>query len=92
MPMRQNGLAKLVEECGEVQQVAGKMLQYPELQGTTFETHPDGTHLKSRLEDEIADVFAACDFVCAKLELNKAKIVDRAKQKQALFMKWDKEA
>ncbi len=31
MPMTNNGLSKLVEELGELGQVAGKMLQFPDL-------------------------------------------------------------
>lgn len=49
--MPAKGLAKLIEECGELQQIAGKKLAY-----YTTDEHPDGQGpLSTRLEDEIAD-------------------------------------
>lgn len=45
------GLAKLIEECGELIQVAGKKLAF-----YTTDVHPDGgpsPSLKRRMEDEI---------------------------------------
>ena len=51
------GLAKLVEECGEVVQVVGKLMM----------THGDPAHwsgdLRAMLVDEVADVCAASMFV-----------------------------
>ncbi len=91
MPMRDNGLAKLVEECGEVLQVAGKLQQYPELQHEDDIAHPDGTKLRERLKEEMADVLAAIEFVTQKLGLDKYDIFDRAQAKTKLFKQWDKE-
>lgn len=92
MSMQQNGLAKLVEECGEVMQVAGKMIQYPELQPiTNVNKHPDGTVLRDKLEEEIADVAASLRFVADKLKLSKVKISKRLAEKLKLFEQWDKE-
>ncbi len=97
MAMQQNGLAKLTEELGELQQVIGrlqqvigKMLQYPELQLTDGE-HPDGTVLRRRFEEELADVEAAATFVAAKLKLDVSAIKSRAAMKRARFQQWDAE-
>ncbi len=91
MPMRHKGLAKLTEECGELQQVIGKLFQYPNLIDCTEIQHPDGTILRACLEDEIADVLAAIEFVHQKLKLNTAEMTHRRAVKLALFQKWDKE-
>lgn len=88
MAMRHKGLAKLAEEIGELGQVVGKRLQYPE------GPHPDEYRekpLDERMEDEIGDVIAACWFVVRKRELDKPKVVRRMMEKQALFAQWDME-
>lgn len=52
------GIAKLAEECGELQQIIGKLMAYPSGE------HPDGAgDLAERLRDEMADVMAAVQFV-----------------------------
>jgi NTP pyrophosphatase (non-canonical NTP hydrolase) len=52
------GLSKLVEECGEVLQVAGKLM------GTGGQVeHWDGTDLRERMTEELADLLAAIDFL-----------------------------
>jgi hypothetical protein len=52
------GLAKLAEECGELLQVIGKIIAYP------AGIHPDGGPLLAlRITDELADVYAAIQFV-----------------------------
>lgn len=82
--MTGKGLAKLIEECGELVQVAGKRLAY-----YTTETHPDGgPSLKQRLEDEIADVTAACMFVIETHGLDARRISERTIKKLALFHNW----
>jgi len=91
MPMRHQGLPKLAEECGELQQVIGKLFQYPDLKFTRAVEHPDGTVLLTRLEEEIADVLAAIEFVHQKLKLNTADMTHRRAVKLALFQKWDSE-
>lgn len=54
------GLGKLIEECGELLQVLGKLIAYP------AGTHPDGgPPLQDRLSDESADVQAALTFLHA---------------------------
>lgn len=78
-----NGLSKLVEECGEVQQVIGK------IQGTDGkEIHWDGSNLRDRLTEEVADVIAAGLFVASKNNLN---VSDRILMKLAKFGTWNSE-
>ena len=96
MSMQQNGLAKLIEECGEVLQIAGKMIQYPDLQlpvvhERLFKLHPDGTNLRVHLEEELGDLYAALNFVMKKLQLNEVIVRVRSEEKLALFKQWDKE-
>ncbi len=80
------GLSKLIEESGEVVQVCGKLL------GTGGEVaHWDGTELRSRLEEEIADLMAACDFVIQHNSLDKHTISKRIIEKLARFEKWHQE-
>ena len=82
--MTAKGLAKLIEECGELLQVAGKKLAY-----WNTDDHPDcAGSLDSRLEDEMADVIASVVFVAMTMELDQERIEDRADRKMALFMKW----
>lgn len=77
------GLSKLIEEAGEVMQVAGKII------GTGGDTdHWDGTDLLSRLEDEVADLLAAIKFVMDKNALNQRAMRKRSEAKQALFNEW----
>lgn len=90
MSMQHNGLAKLVEECGEALQVAGKMLQYPKLQHS-LEQHPDGKILRRELEKEMGDLLAACIYVTQRLKLDELCIDDRAQRKLKLFNQWEKE-
>lgn len=93
MAMRQNGLAKLSEEAGEALQIAGKLIQYPELQTdrSPLARHPDGSQLRTRLEEELGDVLAAVSFVMNKLQLDFTAIDQRMKAKLALFNQWDNE-
>lgn len=80
------GLSKLIEEAGEVQQVCGKLL------GTGgAHAHWDGTDLRVRLEDEIADVMAACMFVQEANMLNNRRIEERILTKLATFQKWHRD-
>lgn len=77
------GLSKLVEEAGEVQQVVGKLL------GSGGETkHWDGTDLKERLHDEIADLIAACMFVVEANGLDEERVHGRIRAKRARFREW----
>ena len=80
------GISKLIEECGEVIQVCGKLI------GTGGLIHHwDGTNLKERLEDEIGDVMAAVSFITLKCCLDHKRIAARQIEKLALFRKWHEE-
>lgn len=83
MTMANNGLAKLAEELGELQQVVGKMLAYG------VGKHPDGTpSLIERFEEEAADVTAAMTFVAQIHNANAENVKYRAAIKLATFQAW----
>jgi len=66
--MTANGLAKLAEELGELQQIVGKMLAYG------IGDHPDGgAPLIERFNSEAGDVMAAIELVA---ELNGGSYVE----------------
>jgi NTP pyrophosphatase (non-canonical NTP hydrolase) len=80
------GISKLVEECGEVLQVAGKLM------GSRGQVeHWNVENLKCALEDEIADLMAACDFVIHFCRLRVEHISARRKRKLDTFSKWHRE-
>ena len=86
MTMTMNGLAKLAEEMGELQQVIGKMMAY----GTG--KHPDGKGLLiTRFEEEAADVTAALTFVAQTHGANSNNVKLRAASKLATFQAWHSE-
>lgn len=85
--MHAKGLTKLVEECGELVQVAAKKMAY-----INSDFHPDGKEsLSLRLEDEMGDVVAAIQFVSEKLNLSDHDIQARATSKYNQYKRWDSE-
>ena len=83
MTMAHNGLAKLIEECGEVAQVAGKLLAYP------GGVHPDGKgNLRERLKDELGDLSAAIQLVIEASNLEGSEVWERRQKKLAIFRAW----
>jgi NTP pyrophosphatase (non-canonical NTP hydrolase) len=77
------GVSKLIEEAGEVAQVCGKLL------GTRGERiHFDGSDLRARLGEELADLLAAIFFVIEENDLDAGAIDVRAVQKLATFNRW----
>jgi NTP pyrophosphatase (non-canonical NTP hydrolase) len=84
MTMSADGLNKLMEECGELIQIAAKKAAYP-----NTEIHPDGQNINHALEAEIADVLAACEFVTVKLGLDRTMIDNRAHRKLMTYNRWD---
>jgi NTP pyrophosphatase (non-canonical NTP hydrolase) len=85
MPMTNKGLSKLLEETGELTQIAAKKLAY-----IHTDEHPDGKgSLASRMEDELADVVAAGTFVTQKFELDTERMKRRSAIKLAVFQAWD---
>lgn len=77
------GISKLIKKCGEIGQVAGKLIAT----GGNV-AHWDGSNLRERLQDELADVIAACRFVISRNGLDVAAIEKRVDAKLALFNKW----
>lgn len=86
--MAAKGLAKLIEEIGELQQVAGKKLAC-----YYTDEHPDGKgSLKTRMENEIADVMACCAFVTDRFCLSAERIAKRSMTKLEQYQDWDKQS
>lgn len=77
------GVAKVIEECGEVQQVCGKLIQ---MDGGS--DHWDGTNLRHRLQEEIADLQAALEVVIRLNNLDAGTIYTRATSKRDTFLRW----
>ena len=77
------GISKLIEECGEVVQVCGKLL------GSGGDTsHWDGTNLRDRLSSELGDLTAAITFVTDQCGLSSEEIWQRTRAKLDLFYGW----
>ena len=77
------GLSKLVEECGEVQQVAGKLIG-----SRGNPDHWDGSDLRGRIAEELADLEAAIIFFVTINGLNSDQYVRRRDKKASLFAHW----
>ena len=87
MTMAGHGLIKLLEELGELSQVAAKKLAYMDT-----DTHPDGGEpLSKRLENEMADVTAAISFVAKTFSLDTARIDALVLEKLAQYIDWHKD-
>lgn len=77
------GIYKLQEEIGEVGQVLGKLGAFP------YGKHPDGAgDLKHRLEDELADMVAAAEYVIGENLLDDKRIQERMTKKLEQFKAW----
>lgn len=85
MTMTLKGLAKLVEECGELTQIAAKKMACMD----TDKHWDDAVPLSVRLEEEMADVIAAIEFVAGQLGLDMDAIHARSRNKYLLFTYWD---
>lgn len=83
MALAMKGLCKLVEECGELVQIAAKKQQC-----MNTDIHFDGKSIASRMEDEMGDVLASIEYTALELGLDKKRIRDRANLKLALFRSW----
>jgi NTP pyrophosphatase (non-canonical NTP hydrolase) len=82
MTMTAAGVAKLIEECGELQQVLGKKLAMWDQ-----DEHWDGTNLLTRMAEEMGDVQAALAFVADEFSIS-ALVWERAVEKGRLFDTW----
>lgn len=76
------GTAKLLEETGELQQVLGKLMAYPD------SPHPDGSDLQERLIEELGDVAAAIAYFTMANGLHAGEVEDRRREKYARFVNW----
>lgn len=77
------GIHKLNEELGEVLQICGKLGAYPD------SAHPDNAGpLAERLEDELADLSAAIQYIIENNNLNAEKIENRKELKLRRFNIW----
>lgn len=82
--LEKRGLVKLVEECGELIQIASKKMTRMD-----SDEHWDGAGLLStRLEDEMGDVLAAIKIVTVNFSLNPLRITEQAEKKERLFREW----
>ena len=80
------GTSKLIEEMGELAQVLGKLI------ANNGETkHWDGTNLRERLIEEIADVDAALNFFRQNFSTaERVRIIERSSVKLQQFWEWQK--
>lgn len=86
MTMSHDGLTKLIEECGELVQVAAKRIAFP---NDIF--HPDGSNQDERLQEEIGDVLGAIQFVIEQFALDDLVIDQRVALKLERFKEWHKD-
>lgn len=81
------GISKLIEECGEVLQVCGKLIATG---GRT--DHWSGVDLAEELTDELADLLAAIRFVRQhNEEIKPHRLLRRMEKKLELFEQWHKQ-
>lgn len=86
--MDKGGLTKMIEECGELIQIAAKKQAFMQT-----DDHPDGKgSMKERLEEEIADVVASTGYVVDSFGLDKVAIFERVQKKQAFYASLDAKA
>lgn len=89
------GLAKLLEECGEVIQVLSKLLAKGNLDHVWTEV--DGTprgwgDLTDPLHEELGDLRAAMNFfIASNEEVDVDRVFERADEKFVTFQRWHKE-
>ena len=80
------GLSKLLEEAGEVVQIGGKLM------GTAGKhAHWDGSDLRDRLTEELADLTAAVEFFIAHNPIDRDEVTARAATKLATYNRWHRE-
>lgn len=85
--VRWRGIAKVVEECGELTVELGKLMAYPNGE------HPDAADrgpLLRRVENELADVLAAVEFFASENSagLDLERIHSRRAMKLVRFRGW----
>jgi NTP pyrophosphatase (non-canonical NTP hydrolase) len=85
------GLSKLIEECGEVLQVAGKIIGLGPNLPAEFYKHWDGTDVRERLTSELGDLLAAIAFVINTNDLDWSAINAQEETKTERFHTWHRE-
>lgn len=89
------GLAKVIEECGEVIQVLGKLVSKGDLDHTW--PNIDGTmrgsgDLTDSVHEELGDVLAAVSFfILNNDEIDEVRVLTRQEEKMATFRRWHNE-
>lgn len=76
------GLSKLIEECGEVLQVGGKLM------GSAGDTAHWSGDLSQMLVEELGDLLAAAGFFMDVNGLDVDAVLARSVKKRATFEKW----
>lgn len=79
------GLAKLMEEMGELQQVLGKIMACEGKDAIYW----DGSSLVPQLIEEMGDVRASLIFFCEANGISKQDVHDRADEKLGKYRYWD---
>ena len=82
-----HGLAKFIEEMGELNTILGKLMAFPD------GNHPDGEgDLIVRLVEEMADVQAAYKFFITNFSDEACEAIDtRTRHKLASYQRWQNE-
>lgn len=91
MTMTAAGVAKLIEECGELQTELGQLVQIlgKKLAYWHTDEHPDGIGpISERITNEMGDVLAAIYFVRDQLKLDRNAMTQRMLHKEDLFRTW----
>lgn len=79
--MTENGLINLIKECSELSGIAAKNLAFNDSYYDPEETES----LLQKMQDEIADVMAACMFVCNEFNFDTDKIDARTLTRLGVF-------
>lgn len=82
-----NGLSKLIEELGELQQVCGKII------GSEGSVDHWSGDLQDKFVEEIGDAYAALDYFVAKnfSSYDMTRIETQRHIKEGKFIEWDTE-
>lgn len=82
-----NGMSKLIEEMGELNQVLGKLM------GSDGNVDHWSGDLTEKLVEECGDVTAALNFFVSKnlSEENQERTLDQAMRKYELFEEWNRD-
>ena len=79
------GLSKLIEECGEVMQVGGKLI------GSEGRTDHWSGDLNQMLIEELGDLRAAITFFMEANAIDSASVALRQSEKLARFWQWHRD-